>query len=216
MFSWFTDIDWKPEAITAAATVTLACLTLVLSAGIVFLWLATRRLVVGGENNAERQLRAYLAIKPRNAVNVYPELIGRADFIIENTGQTPAYNVRYVAMFDILEHPLVDHQGDLIEPEPGEKIPTQAIHSHAHTIGSARADRAMTFDEWAQITNGSHRVYLAGAVFYTDVFGIERKTKFAAFIGGPEYQRLATIAFTTKTNPTTMDWSYSHVHNEAT
>ena len=71
-FMWFRAIEWTPEAVTAAATVVLAFLTFILAFGSVCLWLATRRLVRGAEDTAERQLRAYVLSK--EAKNLGPHL----------------------------------------------------------------------------------------------------------------------------------------------
>jgi hypothetical protein len=60
VYNWSIGINWTPEAVTAAATVVLAILTLTLALGTFGLWLATRRLVRGAEDTAERQLRAYV------------------------------------------------------------------------------------------------------------------------------------------------------------
>jgi hypothetical protein len=64
---WFDSIEWTPEAVTAAGTIALAFLTLILAAGTLFLWCATRRLVIGAEKTAEQQLRAYVHV---SAINI--------------------------------------------------------------------------------------------------------------------------------------------------
>jgi hypothetical protein len=50
-YSRIISTNWTPEAITAAGTVALACLTFILAFGTIFLWRATIRLV-----NAERNV----------------------------------------------------------------------------------------------------------------------------------------------------------------
>jgi hypothetical protein len=193
----------------------LAGFTFLLFLATVALWGSTRKLVQRADKNSERQLRAYIAVRPSKAINVYPEKTPQIDFIIENTGQTPAYKVRYVAIAEILDHPLVDNQGDLVQPDPAGKLPAQVIHSHAHISGEAVSEKAVTFEEYAKMVGSTHRFYLAGIVLYEDVFGAERMTKFCAYVGGPEYQKIATAAFATRTPISTVEWTFAHVHNEA-
>ncbi len=167
---------------------------------------------------ARRQLRAYLAVRPIQATNVYPQLVPRIDFEIVNTGQTPAYNVRYVAIAEVLEHPLLDHQGTLALPLPRQRMPTQPVHSSMKISGEAIADRAISLDEWVQMTDkDTHRFYLAGMVFYEDIFGRERFTKFCAFVGGRTFGLTAIAAFK-REEPivaAATEWTFSQVHNEA-
>jgi hypothetical protein len=69
----------------------LVAFTAGLFAATVALWYATRDLVRGAEETAERQLRAYIVVtqgsvtvpKSNDAINIYIQ--------IKNTGQTPAY-----------------------------------------------------------------------------------------------------------------------------
>jgi hypothetical protein len=102
---WFASIDWTPEAITAAGTIALAFLTLVLTIGTLFLWLATRRLVRGSEKTAERQLRAYIFADNAMVIGVNSSnQFIQATF--RNSGQTPAYNVTLWMSCVIAAYPL--------------------------------------------------------------------------------------------------------------
>jgi hypothetical protein len=94
LYGWFCAIDWKPEAITAAATVLLAFLTLTLAGGTIGLWFATRRLVRGAENTAERQLRAYIFVSDSSRVGG-PSPAPEFRIVVKNFGQTPARNGTY-------------------------------------------------------------------------------------------------------------------------
>jgi hypothetical protein len=132
------------------------------------LWLATWRLVKSAEKTAELQLRAYISVKPRNAYDVYMLRAGRVDFLIENTGQTPAYNVRYLARAEIFEHPMVDHQGDLVAVDPVRKLPNLAVHSRQHIIGVTHTEGSMSAEDYRNMVGESHRFYLAGMVIYDD------------------------------------------------
>lgn len=109
---WFASIDWTPEAVTAAGTIALAFLTLVLAVGTLFLWLATRHLVRGTEKTAGQQLRAYLSIevKRHGAHNLTPQF----NLFSKNCGRTPAYNGIYWVDIKVRESPL---GSDLITQE---------------------------------------------------------------------------------------------------
>jgi hypothetical protein len=85
---WFCSIDWKPEAVTAAATITIAALTFILASGTLFLWLATKRMVKGGERTAERELRAYVFIKDGAVRTDQSQFF--ITVVLKNFGQTPA------------------------------------------------------------------------------------------------------------------------------
>jgi hypothetical protein len=77
------------------------------------------------------------------------------------------------------------------------------------------ADAALTFEDYQRMIGPNHRLYLAGIIWYEDIFGITRKTKFCVFMGGPEYEKVALRARTNRAIPQSEDWIFSHVHNEA-
>jgi hypothetical protein len=189
---------------------------LLLFAATVALWYATQSLVREAKRSSERQLRAYVAVKSRNAVNVYCLKRPSADFIIENTGQTPAYNVRFIARFEILPHPLPDNQVDLVKVKPEERKPNLTVHAYQKTIGDIDGSEIISMENWSAMCGDGHRLYLAGIVIYDDIFSRERRTKFCSFIGGPELNEIATRAYTERKPFIYMDWTFSHVHNEAT
>jgi hypothetical protein len=100
-------INWTPEEISAAATVVLAIVTFVLAFGTVFLWLATKKLVVSAETTAERQLRAYVFIKTVNLELVMgkPPI---AHIKLRKFGKTPAYEMTEWAKMGFDQYPLVN------------------------------------------------------------------------------------------------------------
>jgi hypothetical protein len=168
-------------------------------------------------STAQRQLRAYISFTPQVLMNAYPQRKPIAKFKIKNTGQTPAYNIRYITTLEILPHPMVDHQGDLVSPghEP-TPIAGRPIHSQEHIDGEAHAENPLTFEDFQRMNGPDHRLYLAGIVWYEDIFGVTRKTKFCVYIGGPEFADIATAAHVSGQPVQSLDWSFSHVHNEAT
>jgi hypothetical protein len=193
----------------------LSIVTLLLFLATVGLVLATWLLVRDAKKSSERQLRAYISVRPRTAIDVYAERTPTVTFQVINTGQTPAYNVRYLAIGEILPYPLARNQGDLVSPME-EEISTRPVHAKMHIKGEAIAEQPISMEMYRAMIGTTHRFYLAGIVFYEDVFGITRKTKFCAYFGGPEYDHIATLAHHERQRPVYMDWIFADVHNEAT
>jgi hypothetical protein len=194
----------------------VAAFTALLFVATFALWWSTRRLVKGADRNAQLELRAYISVRPRAAIDVYAERVGRVDFLIQNNGKTPAYNVRYIAMAEVLDFPLVDSQGDLVAINPSQTIPSQPVHSGHHIIGETSTEAPISMEDFRAMVGPDRRYYVAGIVVYDDIFGIERRTKFCAYLGGPEYEALALRAFTQRVPVGEVEWTFSHVHNEAT
>lgn len=114
------------EAVTAAGTIALAFLTLVLAVGTLFLWLATKRLVRGAEKTAQAQLRAYVGVDAA-AIEGFGTDAARIRITIKNAGQTPA-------------HDLVSWMGIKISPFPlAEKL--EPPRRHPRFARTARSER---------------------------------------------------------------------------
>lgn len=200
-------------------TLVLAAFTTVLGAATIFLVTATKRLVVGAEKTAERQLRAYVSVEPVMLRDFAAGRVPLATFFMKNVGQTPALRIRHFAMLDILPHPLPDDQGDLLTPNPVARIPTRAVHPTLGIEGEARMNRLLTAQDVALVFAGTeYQLYLFGIIAYEDVFGKElRRTKFCCYVGGPEF---AVIADRTTSQPPghagKIHWNFAVPHNEAT
>lgn len=167
----------------ALATVVVGIFGLITSIfGLIGLFLSlyqTRRSIKISETVGRTQTRAYLSVELDSefAANSksYP-------FRIKNSGVSPAKKVRYVAAQFVLEHPLVEHQGDLIGFNPEERTPVFTIAPGASANGDAEFDSKIRSDDWHIIkSNGSKRIYLVVRVFYDDFFGMPHETKFCAF-----------------------------------
>jgi hypothetical protein len=178
---WVSSINWTPEAITAASTVALAFLTLVLAAGTLFLWLATKRLVRGSEKTAERQLRAYVLVSSARVQDFGVERPPRVEVVIKNSGQTPAFDLSPWAGIVIGEFPL---NIELVHPPPEIKK-SQAILGAEDTTGHlTQAGRALTKIETDMIISGAKAIYVFGEIKYRDIFKIERTTRYRMMYGG--------------------------------
>jgi hypothetical protein len=197
----------------------IALFTVILGIATWLLWKATQKLVVGADLNAERQLRAYISFTPQSLSNAFPNFLPEASFIITNTGQTPAYNIRYSAILEVLPYPLARDQGDLVAVHSEHPTAGRPIHSKDDLFGGTKSLKKMTSDEYQKMIGSDHRLYLAGIVWYEDIFKKEtRKTKFCVCVGGDDYGVFATQAFAQR-KPIIIpmaDWAFSHVHNDAT
>ncbi len=177
-YNRFVSIDWTPEAITAAATVFLAILTLTLALGTFGLWLATRRLVRGAGDTAERQLRAYVFLE-----NAFFEKTG-ADtwaihYRIKNFGQTPAHKVEVADIAKVVEW----KNETTIIPEPdndGMAFGSMAPGGDFFDNDVNVADQCSLHD----LTFGVKDIYLVGIIKYIDVFELRRWTRFQYYVGG--------------------------------
>jgi hypothetical protein len=158
------------------------------------------------------------------ATNGWNFTVGRipsVQFKLHNHGQTPAYGVAHIAYVDIFPHPLPRNQGDFVQPIEGAQLPTQPIHPGAEIIGTGFMERPLTQDDLDRINTGiDFCIYLVGIAYYRDAFGSNRRTKFCVFIEGPTLRAAAQRANASlnQSGPTAIgiDWTYSHVHNEAT
>jgi hypothetical protein len=211
-------LEKNEPSITAASVLFTAIFTFVLAVSTIGLWKQTDRLAKGTEDTAIRQLRAYVSVKPAQLTEIRIGHVPNASFIMENTGQTPAYRLNHLAFVSVLPHPLLDGQGDLVAPHIGQKVPDFTLHSRSQTEGEASDDSALTADDFAKaMAGGDFRLYMAGMVQYDDAFGIGRNTKFCAYIEADELRRVLSAPPTPeRPKETRITWIFSHVQNEST
>jgi hypothetical protein len=172
-WNWVSSIDWKPDAVTAAATIILACLTFVLALGTVALWAATRRLVRDARDTSRRQLRAYVGIHGGVArLVLIQENVMAVDASVDfkNWGQTPGYDFRTAIHVDVQPVDAIPFT-DYSEPIKGTK--GQSIIGPDGTANTGRS-KIVTADELTAIGNGSKTIFVWGRIDYTDAFKIPR------------------------------------------
>jgi hypothetical protein len=181
---WFLSIHWTPEAVTAAATIALAFLTLVLAAGTFALWRATRRLVKDAKQTAERQLRAYVVVHKGRAILTWNDHQVSIFVDLRNSGQTPAYKFRSITWIDILDSHL---------PPPFERLnePVEIVGNPNSIIGpkspiSINRHRFLEGDDLDRIQAEAKIIYVWGRVDYVDAFGIDRWFIYRWAMFGPE------------------------------
>jgi hypothetical protein len=143
------------------------------------LWWSTRRLVRGGEQIAERQLRAYIFSDHAKVESFDTTPVVTVTF--KNSGKTPAYNVIIRARYDTAVYPL--------EKKP--EWPTGDSGASKGHIGPGvllsyvgQPSDELTASQWAAIRCRAEALYIYGELTYDDAFGKPRFTKFCFMYGG--------------------------------
>jgi hypothetical protein len=178
------------------------------------------------DRSAKRQLRAYVAVAVTDIFDPGEGLKTRGAFIIENFGETPAYEVSYLAALIVLQHPLPDKQADILIPHEDQPLPTMAVHKGQKSPGEAFFDQQEPFSPEAftlATTDENYRLYMVGIVEYRDAFRIKRKTRFAAYIENDVLKAAQfirpTVGESLVPEPQIVgkiEWVLSHAHNDAT
>jgi hypothetical protein len=181
LLPWFNSIEWKPEAVTAAATIVLAILTLVLAVSTVFLWLATRGTLklARAEFNASHR----------------PKLIVRELMLLRGAGLEPTADVRYVIAnigdgpAEIVESYLICQlvsDGTLSPLQPIEganPIGRETINPGAHIFREETSNfshRSIAINYMKSQHGQIHdHFFFRGFIIYQDRMGIRRRTAFS-------------------------------------
>jgi hypothetical protein len=151
------------------------------------LWWATEKLVKGADDNAQRQLRAYIQVQLGGNNNIDLGTGAKPEVIIKirNSGQTPAREVWVRCAVDVLTYP---EPKDLPIPELDEIDTSLCIHAGSD-VGDYRQwiKRGLRAEEASAIAGGgSKRLFLYGMVEYRDVFGKDWVTRFRFRTTGPD------------------------------
>jgi hypothetical protein len=147
------------------------------------LFVATYLLYTAGEQQSERQLRAYISVRADYVYAFGPNIPVEVRFPLFNHGQTPAYKVSQAAAVDILPFPLPKRfrLPENTVPAAGSFV----LHPQASFAGHVFAKRMFSAAEIGQVTtNSGARIYIYGAVKYKDAFKRKRGTMFCFSIVG--------------------------------
>jgi hypothetical protein len=183
---WGSFVRWveiNEKFLVASSTVVIGVFTIVLAVATGFLYCATRRLVEGAEDTAKRQLRAYVAAKPKFVSSFNERNFCWADFEIINVGTTPANGLCHTCRIDVFPFPLPD---DFVFPELPQKCAKTTSFPNQPMIGKVFAYRQFTNGEITSIRNGSMRIYIYGEMEYIDIFGDKNITRFGASATGKQ------------------------------
>jgi hypothetical protein len=178
---WFQSIDWRPDAVTAAANIAMAVLTFILAFGTWFLWRVTRRMVKGGERTAERQLRAYVFISD-GAVRTDQSQFS-ITVVLRNFGLTPASD--FSTWIDCGVYPF--------DNIPFPKIPKPHDQRTGTSIVGPTAEVTITTVYFPlgpidAIRGGQSAIFAWGGADYLDAFGKRRYFTFRMRMSGVEFQ----------------------------
>jgi hypothetical protein len=161
----------------------------------VTMWISTRALVKGAEATARHQLRAYVLIvgadvfcaAPDGSVMQPPGFIGVgskavAQVKLENTGQTPAYDLMIRADIRIVPWPIVPTSLPAAVHAGGTK---ESVGSGVPRSVWPHTEDPLTQNDIANFYNGATALVVYGWISYTDIFGERQSTDFRWFAGGP-------------------------------
>lgn len=133
------------------------------------------------EDTARRQLRAYVIPKDAAVQGLSPGNAPVFVFQLHNSGQTPAYEVRYVASVDFTieeadSYPIrfrgkerIGHSKDTIGPGDFK-------------VAVVASTEPISEDQMAQLYSGIVKAVFAGIISYRDTFGRRRLSTFKAFV----------------------------------
>jgi hypothetical protein len=179
---WFASIDWTSDAVTAAGTIALAFLTLVLAVGTLFLWRITRRLVIGTEETAKAQLRAYVFVSGAHLENIGMGQTPYAQVTIKNFGQTPAYKMAQWTRIGIGRFPL---EGEYLTSNESEPLPERPLPPQDEIRSqSPKYKKPINGEMLDELSKGILAIYVQGGITYRDAFNKDRCTRYLLFGGG--------------------------------
>jgi hypothetical protein len=192
-------VESRDKLILGISTIFIAAFTALLACGTLLLFFATRNLVKGAEETAQKQLRAYVYVSSIDIIKVDSDTGPETTIVIKNSGQTPAYKATHANVFYWTQFPLkkpvppipFDVAGDggsVFELGPGDS----SVKPKRRSPLSAAAI--------AGLKDGTFILYLYGEIRYTDAFNQPRWTRYKAMLGGPLADRGPNLARTADGN----------------
>jgi hypothetical protein len=170
-FAWCKTDDWLD------AERTIAIFTVVLAIATGFLWWATRRLVHGAEETAQRQLRAYLNMEfGAVLLNSPTEDSATAWLRIKNLGATPAYNARAWLRFSI----------GPTNTKPFDQAGKSENETSLGPTGEFNLMSTLSFssNQLQVVRNKTFSVFMWGRLDYIDAFKKPRYLTFKGLMNG--------------------------------
>jgi hypothetical protein len=146
------------------------------------LWWSTRRLVKGADKTAERQLRAYVLVKNITISGVVEGGTPQAEIILENSGQTPAYDVKNWVAIGFIDYPPKSMPQDDDDGSAAASVTILGPHGQHRMLGKLKG--VFTFPDVVALNSGARAIHIVGGMTYRDAFGVMRRTIFNCFYGG--------------------------------
>jgi hypothetical protein len=172
----------------------------------------TDRLVRDAEDTAERQLRAYVGPTPASGFRFDPgpTRMHGFDVYLLNTGETPAYRIRFAGKMKVL--PPTGPTINLLEQDPivfadGEGTESSFLASHGSMQGNINMTESLQPEQLDEIfaDYARRRFYVWGRAEYFDVFKKKRtftmcislatSIKFATIMDDPAARKSIPAAF---------------------
>lgn len=169
------------------ATIWIAGITLL---GVTFAgWtlVATRQMALDTRDIGEAQARAYVGLSRIDAESVIAALTERdqreISFGIKNFGQSPARQLRFLAVYNIHPRNIAPRDEDFIQAEGVEHPPDDTLQVGQEITGTARAYEGLSEKDYAAALDPLNvaRLHIFGVITYADVFGREHKTRFGLY-----------------------------------
>lgn len=172
------------KAIVAFGTGVLALFTVILAVATVFLWRATRDLVVDARDKGERQLRAYVALV--GGVVVHATGDNQPGYLVQielkNSGTTPGYDfTTWIMPPEVQDFSALPFGA----PRPESERTGKSIIS-PNTSAWINAFYVWKSDELAAVRSRKKGLFVWGGADYRDAFGEKRRFFFRIRISGPE------------------------------
>lgn len=156
----------------------IAIFTVILAVSTLLLWISTRKLVIGAELTAERQLRAYVLVE--NALTTQFGPVSKIQIAFKNSGQTPAYRLSVWASIEVAVDPLEQRP----DPPSGESEQKGTFGAGATLHLLEETTRIIVTEELNGVRSGEAGLYIFGQLSYTDIFQKIRTTTFCFIYGG--------------------------------
>ena len=159
----------------------VALFTFFLGVATFFLVIVVLGQVKDARESSERQLRAYVFITAAKIHDFGIQSPIKAQIIIKNSGQTPAYNLVPWIGITIEYFPLT---ATLQRPGEGMKQSRASLGPGTERQLSVTAGRPLTPIEIDDIKAGTKAIYIHGEAIYCDTFKRERFIRFRLMYGG--------------------------------
>jgi hypothetical protein len=177
---------WLGHILEGYGEAVIAVFTIVLAFATGLLWKATRDLVHGAEDTAQRQLRAYVSVSPEGIYTAHQEeRFVKIDCKVKNHGQTPAYEINHLFEIDVLANPLPTN---FVYPAPTRIFANRAtLHPQAEMTSWFNFNKLLRADEFEAVEQDKLRFHLWGTTRYRNAFGRPCHTDFRASVGGADF-----------------------------
>jgi hypothetical protein len=177
--SFISFLESHDKIVAGVSTIFIALFTIVLAVVTLFLWIATRDLVTGAENTAERQLRAYVFVQGGVIKLINNDTAVMAEVTLKNFGQTPGYE------FETWTNIKISDPAN--PPFGGRKPPAQrSIIGPGADIFAPTQFIPITPQERNEINAGTKVIFVWGEAVYRDAFGKQRTFVFRDVNSGLE------------------------------